>query len=463
MLDEELSQEIALFRYGLIAPLINKDLKEGERYALAKELSNKTDYKIPNSKRTTVSLRSILRYLAAYEKDGFDGLKPKNRKDLGTIRSIPEDILKLAKNMRLEVPSRSVEKIIHMLELSGKAPKGMLRSRTLSDYFKKEGISRQDLREKTTGVYRKFQKSHRNSMWQGDTQTTLYLPDPNNPSRKKKVYLMAFLDDFSRISCHSEFGYADNRFLLECTLRKAILKRGKPNMIFVDNGAVYSSKYLEWICARLKIQLVHSRVGRPASRGKIERFFQHVDSSFRDEAYLLIDQGHITSLEQLNQFYEAWVETYYNQRVHSAIKKSPINAFEKDPHPLCMAGAEEIYQAFLWKEERTVDKTGCISLNANLYEVDPSLARQKVYLLYNPFDLKEIEVFKDNKSFGMAQPLSVTRDIHKDAQSAQESPVPSTGINYLTLLKQTYDDEKKQQLKLSFKSLQEMLQQKEEN
>lgn len=234
-------------------------------------------------------------------------------------------------------------------------------------------------------------------------------------------------------------------------------------MIFVDNGAVYSSKYLEWICARLKIQLVHSRVGRPASRGKIERFFQHVDSSFRDEAYLLIDQGHITSLEQLNQFYEAWVETYYNQRVHSAIKKSPINAFEKDPHPLCMAGAEEIYQAFLWKEERTVDKTGCISLNANLYEVDPSLARQKVYLLYNPFDLKEIEVFKDNKSFGMAQPLSVTRDIHKDAQSAQENPVPSTGINYLTLLKQTYDDEKKQQLKLSFKSLQEMLQQKEEN
>lgn len=202
-----------------------------------------------------------------------------------------------------------MEKIIHMLELSGEAPKGMLRARTLSDYFRKEGISRQDLREKNTGVYRKFQKPHRNSMWQGDTQTTLYLPDPNNPSRKKKVYLMAFL----------------------------------------------------------------------------------------------------------------------------------------------------------WKEDRTVDKTGCISLNANLYEVDPSLAKQKVYLLYNPFDLKEIEVFKDNKSFGMAQPLSVTRDIHKDAQSVQESSAPSTGINYLTLLKQTYDDKKKQELKLSFKSLQEMVQQKEEN
>ena len=157
------------------------------------------------------------------------------------------------------------------------------------------------------------------------------------------------------------------------------------------------------------------------------------------------------------------METYYNQRVHSAIKKTPNNAFEKDPHPLCIASAEEIYQAFLWKEERTVDKTGCISLNANLYEVDPSLAKQKVYLLYNPFDLKEIEVFKDNKSFGMAQPLSVTRNIHKDAQPVQENLVPSTGINYLTLLKQLYDDKKKQELKLSFKSLQEMVQQKEEN
>jgi len=126
-----------------------------------------------------------------------------------------------------------------------------------------------------------------------------------------------------------------------------------------------------------------------------------------------------------------------------------------------MASAEEIYQAFLWKEERTVDKTGCISLNTNIYEVDPSLAKQKVYLLYNPFDLKEIEVFKDNKSFGMAKPLSVVRDIHKDAQPVQESPVPSTGINYLMLLKQVYDDKKKHELKLSFKSLLE--QQKEEN
>ena len=156
------------------------------------------------------------------------------------------------------------------------------------------------------------------------------------------------------------------------------------------------------------------------------------------------------------------METYYNQKVHSAIKKTPINAFEKDPYPLCMASAEEIYQAFLWKEERTVDKTGCISLNANLYEVDPSLAKQKVCLLYNLFDLREIEVFKDNKSFGMAQPLSVTRDIHKDAKPVQES-VPSTGINYLALLKQVYDDNKKQELKLSFESLQEMVQQKEEN
>lgn len=233
-------------------------------------------------------------------------------------------------------------------------------------------------------------------------------------------------------------------------------------MIFVDNGAVYSSKYLEWICARLKIQLVHSRVRRPASRGKIERFFQHVDSSFRDEAYLLIDGGHISSLEQLNQFYEAWVETYYNQRVHSAIKKTPFNAFEKDPHPLRMASAEEIYQAFLWKEERTVDKTCCISLNTNLYEVDPSLVKQKVYLLYNPFDLKEIEVFKDSKSFGMAKPLSLIRDIHKDVKPAEEKPVPSTGMNYLTLLKQAYEDKKKQELKLSFKSLQVMEKQKED-
>lgn len=185
MIDKDLGDEIALFRYGVIAPLINQDLKTGEKYALAKELSKKT-YKIPNSKKTSISLRSIHRYLLAYEKDEMKGLTPKNREDMGTVRAIPEDILTLAKDMREEVHSRSVEQIITMLEMSGKTPKGMLRPRTLCDYFRREKVSRQDLRKKNTGEYHKFQKPHRNSMWQGDTQTTLYLPESCNSTRRRK-------------------------------------------------------------------------------------------------------------------------------------------------------------------------------------------------------------------------------------------------------------------------------------
>lgn len=460
MIDEKARQDIMLFRYGVIAPLLNVDLKPGEQFALIQELSKKS-YHIPNTDRTMLSSRSIERYLETFRKEGLDGLKPKNREDLGTVRVIPEEILSIAKQLRIELPSRSVEQVINIIEMSGKAPKGMLRPRTLSQYFKNQGITRHDLGEKENGIYHRYQKPHRNSVWQGDTQTTLYLPDPKNPSRKRAAYLMTFMDDFSRLCCHGEFAFADNRFHLESTLRKAILKYGKPNRIYVDNGPVYSSKYLEWICARLKIELMHSKVFRPVGRGKIERFFRHVDSSFKDEAYLLINQGEIHTLEELNRFFSVWIDAYYQQRVHSAIKKTPSNAFNRDTYPISMPDAEELHQAFLWKEERKVDKAGCISMFGNLYEVEPSLAKQKVYVLYNPFDLKDIEVFKDEKSFGMAKPLTIVRDVHKELKQAEEKTAPSTGLNYLLLLKAAHDQMKKEELKLSFRSIVDVQKSKE--
>ncbi len=70
----------------------------------------------------------------------------------------------------------------------------------------------------------------------------------------------------------------------------------KQSRFYGDNGSAFSSHHLARICGKLGIQLSHSRAYRPAGRGKIERFFQFFDTSFKPEAYQQIEAGHIRTL-----------------------------------------------------------------------------------------------------------------------------------------------------------------------
>ena len=71
-MENELNNEIAAFRFGLIASVLHRQLKPGEKYALLREIAGGR-YTIPGSDRSTVSVRTIERYLEAFEKDGFEG------------------------------------------------------------------------------------------------------------------------------------------------------------------------------------------------------------------------------------------------------------------------------------------------------------------------------------------------------------------------------------------------------
>jgi len=77
-----------------------------------------------------------------------------------------------------------------------------------------------------------------------------YLPDPNDPTKKIRTQLLAWLDDRSRVILHAQFFFEAKLPNLEHCLRKAIQKMGLPKKIYVDNGQIYSSKQLANICAR---------------------------------------------------------------------------------------------------------------------------------------------------------------------------------------------------------------------
>jgi hypothetical protein len=103
--DEEVKriEEVALFRYGLIADLVH--LTPGTK-GLHRLLLKKADgdYVIPGTTRSQVAAETMRDWLKEYRKSGFDGLKPKPRKDLGESRALPKEVADLLVSIKDDNP-----------------------------------------------------------------------------------------------------------------------------------------------------------------------------------------------------------------------------------------------------------------------------------------------------------------------------------------------------------------------
>ena len=78
--DEDLRQQVALFRYGLIADLVH--LPRGYRRLGARlELKAARTYAIPGTRRDRIAAETIRKWLYRYRQGGFEALYPKRRAD----------------------------------------------------------------------------------------------------------------------------------------------------------------------------------------------------------------------------------------------------------------------------------------------------------------------------------------------------------------------------------------------
>jgi putative transposase len=409
MKKEELDQgrEEGLRRYRIIVPLLDKSLAECEKRPIRRLICSQEG----------ISDRTLRRYVAAFKRQGFDGLLLRERRDKGSCKSIPEEALKLAAELRQEVPERSAERIQELLTSEGYH---VARS-TLERHLRRQGLSgRQIKTEQKQVASRRFNRVGRNTLWQADLKYGPYLPDPKQAGHKIRTYLIAIIDDATRLVAHGEF-YDNQRLpILEDAFRKAIIKCGTPNNLYVDNGKIFISHWLQLACAKLSIRHLNTRAYSPESKGKIERWNRTVDEFIR-EAYLEKPQ----TLEQLNTLFRAWLAEGYNHRVHSALNgKSPVQAFSQDIQALRFHSPETLREAFLWEKTPRVDKTGCISLNGLCYEVGIEYLRKNILVRYDPFDLSQIEVWYGGQKKKVISPANIgefNRNVKKPIEELEKA------------------------------------------
>lgn len=425
-MDETLEDRLANFRYGLIAPIVSRqDLSRGEVSALLSEIATK-HYQIPGSLRTQVGRRTLERYLERYRQGGWEALKPKPRESGARI---PPALLQSVIVLKRANPKRSLERIIQLLEENGQAPKGLLKRSTLYDQLRKfEYLPPKAAKHEQ---YRRYQAARRNQRWQGDVCHLFHLEDPQQPGHKHKVYLIAWMDDYSRKVTAARLYLAERLPMLEDSLKRAILTHGVPEAIYVDNGAIYSSHHLQRICGRLGIALHHSKPYRPAGRGKIERLFRSVRDSFLSELRLFAQKQPL-GLDEVNELFAAWLKDEYNNRRHSATKQLPSLRFDTCPQPIRNIDLHTLYDAFLLEEQRKVDKTGVVSLNGTFWEVESELVGQSINLRFDPYDLTRIQVWHENRRY--ADAVKLTEREHSPKASSATPPTPEPVDNELAEL-----------------------------
>ncbi len=397
MKDSRKAEEIAVNRVQLLSRLLAESLDAGRARQIKAEICAQTG----------ISERTLRRYLAKYRQEGFQGLKPRPKIQQKT-ETIPESLLNQAILLRREVPTRSISQIIQILEWEGHAKPGQIKRSTLQEKLAERGYSSRQMRmyAATGTAARRFQRRHRNELWQSDLKFGPYLPIGPGGT-KKQVYLVVFLDDATRYVLHAEFYPTLDQAIVEDCFRQAIQKYGVPDSVYFDNGKQYRTRWMARTCSKLGIRLLFTKPYAPESKGKIEKFNRTIDS-FLSEAVLDKPQ----SLEDLNHKFAVWLSECYQNKPHRALSTdmqpiSPETVYRSDRKTLRFVEPEILADAFLHAETRKVDKSGCISFMDRKYEVGLPFIGCTVDVIYDPADISQVTIEHEGHESWQAHPLVI--------------------------------------------------------
>ncbi len=251
-----------------------------------------------------------------------------------------------------------------------------------------------------------------NEQWQAD-HTLLDVAILDKTGAPLRPWLTVVLDDYSRaVAGYTLFIGAPTAEQTALALHQAVNRKrnpawpvsGLPDVLYSDHGSDFTSARLEQVCLDTHIQLIHSRIGVPQGRGKIERFYRTITTELLPHLPGHIPHGTngrpITpptlSLEQLDGIVEQFIVTHYNQRPHSQTGQAPTHRWEASgfiprspPHP------EDLDLLLLtMAATRKVQRDG-IQFASTRY-VSPVLAAyvgEDVTVRYSPRDVGEIRIY----------------------------------------------------------------------
>ena len=326
---------------------------------------------------------TLKRYLKRIKEAGtILSLQKKVRKDRGTLIAFSPGLLAEAIRLREEEPKRITRMILEHLksnpDFSVEAQTVALS--TLARHLRQRNKTRRAIKKETKG-YRRFERPFPGNMWQFDYTDGIHLPDPRDPSKRRKTQICVGIDDHSRLCVAARAYWRGNWPSLEDCTRHSFATWSLPQQIFVDNGKVFCCEDYERILSELNVGLIHRTPHYPEGGGKIEAII----GTLQEEIFPELKNAGIETLDEFNDILAEWAYGY-NRRKHTQTEQVPLERWQADMSRLRPIDPARLAEAFWWRREPKVTKTGLLSVNGVEYELDLALAGQKVEARYDPFD-----------------------------------------------------------------------------
>ena len=416
----------ALFRLSVLGPLVSRQqLERGELKRLVAELAQR-EYAIPNSQRHRLGAKTIEAWFYAWQRLGLEGLVPKTRVDRGRSRIEPalQEAILAAKR---DNPRRSTQQILRLLRADGRPGAQALSRSALHRLLQQHGLSRVAGTAGQPEERRSFSAEFAGSIWYGDVMhgPRIAVKGPLK-GQVRKTYLVSLFDDASRLVAHSAFCLGETALDIEGVLKQALLRRGVPVKLVVDNGAAYRASTLQSLCARLGIHLIFCRPYAPEGKGKLERWHRTVREQFLSE----LDERRINDLSDLNARLWAWLEQVYHRTGHGGLQgMTPLARYQRDLPRIRSLGAKaaQLDSLFHHRVRRLVRKDGTVSYQGQRFEVPFELAGRTIKLVVDPHAGRVVGVEDDaGVSLGQATVLDTIANNHRTRRKSTPAD-PSLG------------------------------------
>lgn len=396
----EKQQEIALMRYGAIAPLIaGLDENYPSKTAFYTEISAK-GLVGPDGCVHHYAPATIEKWYLDYQNHGFDALVPKGRSDAGMSRKLDDELQERIRYFKMNYPRMSAAAIYRQLRADGSIINGQVSESTVCRFVNQ---IQNELRQTPNRDMRRYERPHINEVWCGNSSVGPRFTDADG--KKHRIYIIALIDDARRFITGIDIFYNDTFVNLMSVMKSAVSKYGRPKVLNFDNGKSYKNKQMELLAARIGTTLSYCQPYTPTGKAKIERWFR----TMKDQWMAGLDMRDFHSLDELRGSLHAYVQKY-NQSPHSSLHgMSPQDRFFSEPEQIRRLSSDEIEKDFLLEIERRVSADCVIVIDQIEYEVDCRFARQRIRLRYSP-DMKEIFIVESDGALTPIRILNKTEN-----------------------------------------------------
>jgi len=371
----------ALFKFQVVSDVLSRVLR-GEVRADAIASAAGQVFVTGDHKARSVGVRTIYRWLNAYENRDLTKLEPASRKRTQTSVVLSKKLLDFVAEQKRDDIAASLPEILRRAKEIGiiGVTEDIDRS-TLYRACQRMGVPVVHRAKARVRDSRRFAYPHRMQMILCDGKHFRA-----GATRAKRV-AMFFLDDASRLGLHVVVGTAESRILFLRGLFEMIQHHGIPGIVYLDHGTGYTADDTVAVIAKLKSLLIHGEVAYPEGRGKIERFNRTALAAVLRNLDGRADVDPACAALELRLRH--WLRQTYNHTEHESLpdKVTPWQRFAADAKPLNLPkDLATLRQCFVLELQRKVGNDHIVSVDGIKYETPRGLAGTTVRIWRHVLD-----------------------------------------------------------------------------